>query len=72
MTFWRQERIQRGDTIASLLSRLEVNNKDIISFLRDVRDVKTMINWCRVRCPVQTNAMGELLWLRYFPAAMNS
>ena len=42
MTFWRQERIQRGDTIASLLSRLEVNNKDIISFLRDARDVKTM------------------------------
>src|SRR5689334_13550586 len=42
MTFWRQERIQRGDTIASLLSRLDVNNRDVVSFLRDARNVKTM------------------------------
>jgi murein DD-endopeptidase MepM/ murein hydrolase activator NlpD len=68
MTFWRQERIQRGDTIASLLSRLEVNNKDIISFLRDARNVKTMHQLVPGKViHVQTNAMGELLWLRYFP-----
>ena len=68
MTFWRQERIQRGDTIASLLSRLEVNNKDIISFLRDARVVKTMHQLVPGKVVhVQTNAMGELLWLRYFP-----
>jgi murein DD-endopeptidase MepM/ murein hydrolase activator NlpD len=68
MTFWRQERIQRGDTIASLLSRLEVNNKDIISFLRDTRDVRTMHQLVAGKVVhVQTNAIGELLWLRYFP-----
>jgi len=68
MAFWRQERIQRGDTIASLLSRLEVNNRDIISFLRDARDVKTMHQLVPGKVVhVQTNALGELLWLRYFP-----
>lgn len=68
MSFWRQERIQRGDTIASLLSRLEVNNRDIVSFLRDARDVKTMHQLVAGKVVhVQTNAIGELLWLRYFP-----
>ena len=42
MTLWRQESIQRGDTIATLLSRLEVNNHDAANFLRDARDVKAM------------------------------
>ncbi|MDN5881737.1 MAG: M23 family peptidase, partial [Nitrosospira sp.] len=42
MTFWRQESIQRGDTIAALLSRLEVNSRDAANFLRDARGVKAM------------------------------
>src|SRR3954453_3475967 len=68
MTFWRQERIQRGDTIASLLSRLEVNNRDVVSFLRDARNVKTMHQLVPGRIVhVQTGTAGELLWLRYFP-----
>ncbi|MDE2365626.1 MAG: M23 family peptidase, partial [Betaproteobacteria bacterium] len=68
MTFWRQERIQRGDTISSLLSRLEVNNKDIVNFLRDARNVKIMHQLVPGKIVyAQTNAMGELLWLRYFP-----
>jgi murein DD-endopeptidase MepM/ murein hydrolase activator NlpD len=68
MTFWRQERIQRGDTIASLLSRLEVNNSDVVSFLRDARSVKTMHQLVPGRVVhVQTGAAGELLWFRYFP-----
>lgn len=68
MTFWRQERIQRGDTIASLLSRLEVNNTDVVSFLRDARGVKTMHQLVPGRIVhVETGAAGELLWLRYFP-----
>ncbi len=68
ITFWRQEHIQRGDTIATLLSRLEVSNKDIVSFLRDARNVKTMHQLVPGKIVyVQTNAKGELLWLRYFP-----
>jgi len=27
-TFWRQENIRRGDTIASILNRLDVSNQD--------------------------------------------
>ena len=68
MTFWRQEPIQRGDTIASLLSRLEVSNRDVVNFLRDARNVKTMHQLVPGRIVhVQTGAAGELLWLRYFP-----
>jgi len=70
MTFWRQERIQRGDTIASLLSRLEVSNRDVVSFLQDARNVKTMHQLVPGKIVhVQTGATGELLWLRYFPGS---
>jgi murein DD-endopeptidase MepM/ murein hydrolase activator NlpD len=68
MTFWRQERIERGDTIATLLSRLGVNNHEAASFLRDVRDVKPMHQLISGKTiHGQTTAAGELLLLRYFP-----
>ena len=68
MTFWRQERIERGDTLATLLSRLGVNNHEAASFLRDVRDVKPMHQLISGKTiHVQTTATGELLMLRYFP-----
>ena len=68
MTFWRQESIQRGDTIATLLSRFDVNNQDAASFLRDARDVKAMHQLVPGKTVhVQTSATGELLLLRYFP-----
>lgn len=68
MTLWRQESIQRGDTIATLLSRLEVNNHDAANFLRDARDVKAMHQLVPGKIlHVQTTATGELRLLRYFP-----
>lgn len=68
MTFWRQESIQRGDTIATLLSRLEVNNRDAANFLRDARGVKAMHQLVPGKAiHVKTTATGELLLLRYFP-----
>ena len=68
MAFWRQERIERGDTLATLLSRLGVNNQEAASFLRDVRDVKPMHQLISGKTiHVQTTATGELLVLRYFP-----
>jgi murein DD-endopeptidase MepM/ murein hydrolase activator NlpD len=68
MTFWRQERIQSGDTIATLLSRLEVNNQEAVNFLRDARDMKAMHQLVPGKTiHVQTTAAGELLLLRYFP-----
>ena len=67
MTFWRQESIQRGDTIATLLSRLEVNNHDSSNFLRDARDVKAMHQLVPGKIiHVEMTARGELLLLRYF------
>lgn len=67
MTFWRQESIQHGDTIATLLSRLEVNNHDAASFLRDTRDIKAMHQLMAGKIVhVQTTANGELRLLRYF------
>ncbi len=68
MTFWRQERIERGDTLATLLSRLGVNNQEAASFLRDVRDVKPMHQLISGKTVhVQTTVAGDLLVLRYFP-----
>lgn len=68
MTFWRQERIQSGDTIATLLSRLEVNNQDAASFMRDARDMKPVHQLVAGKAiHVQTTAAGDLLLLRYFP-----
>lgn len=67
MTFWRQERIQRGDTVAALLSRLEVNNLDTANFLRDARNVKAMHQLVPGKTVhAQATAAGELLTLRYF------
>lgn len=66
-TFWHQESIRRGDTIAAILNRLDVNNQDSIDFLQAARDSRAM----RQLKPgktiyAQTNADGELLTLRYF------
>jgi murein DD-endopeptidase MepM/ murein hydrolase activator NlpD len=41
-TFVREERIQRGDTIGSLLSRLGVDDEDVMAFLRDSRDTQAI------------------------------
>jgi len=66
-TFWHQESIRRGDTIAAILNRLDVNNQDSIDFLQAARGSRAM----RQLKPgktiyAQTNADGKLLTLRYF------
>ncbi|MDW7598819.1 MAG: M23 family metallopeptidase [Nitrosomonadaceae bacterium] len=67
-TFWRQERIQRGDTVAALLSRFEVNNLDAANFLHEARKIKAMHQLVPGRIVhAQTTARGELRMLRYFP-----
>ena len=67
MKLWRQERIQRNDSVASLLVRLKINNQDATNFLRDVRNIKTMRRLIPGKTiHAQTTAAGELLTLRYF------
>ena len=67
MTLWQQERIQRNDSVASLLTRLNINTEDKSSFLHDARDIKTMRRLVPGKTiHAKTTATGELLVFRYF------
>ena len=41
-TFWREERIQRGDTVASILSRLKVDDGEALNYLLQAKDVRSL------------------------------
>lgn len=67
MTFWHQESIRRGDTIAAILARLEISQEDRADFLDTVRNSRAM----RQLKPgeiihAESRPDGELLTLRYF------
>ncbi|MDH5552386.1 MAG: peptidoglycan DD-metalloendopeptidase family protein [Nitrosomonas sp.] len=65
--FWNQENIQRGDTIAAILTRLHVNDQDKSAFLRAARDSQAMRRLMPGKTVyAQTTAQGELLMLRYY------
>lgn len=71
-TYWREEKIQRGDTIASLLERLDVDNEEITDFLRSTKNTKgirLLIPGRTVRAETAEN--GELLSLRYISSGDN-
>ena len=62
--FTREERIQRGDTVASLLARLEADDPAALKFLRDhAKALYQLIPGRTVR--VTTRADGKLVSLRY-------
>lgn len=65
-SYWREERIQRGDTIASLLSRLNVTNQDALNFLRSNKQATTL-HQLKPGKSVQatTTEDGDLVSLRY-------
>lgn len=64
--YWREERIQRGDTIGSLLARLQVTDPEAIAYLRGARHVRSLYQLVPGRTvrAVTTND-GELVKLRY-------
>ena len=65
-TFTREERIQRGDTVASLLARLQVDDDGVPQLLRkskQARALHQLIPGKTVRAT--TNAEGRLVSLRY-------
>ena len=65
---WQQERIQKNDSVAPLLSRLKINKEDKSKFLHDARNIKTMRRLVPGKTiHAQTTASGKLLALRYFP-----
>ncbi|MFN7088098.1 MAG: peptidoglycan DD-metalloendopeptidase family protein [Burkholderiales bacterium] len=65
-TFWREERIQRGDTVASLLARLQVEDAAAVDTLRNTREARALYQLQPGRTlRAQTTADGKLLALRY-------
>lgn len=64
--FWREERIQRGDTIGSLLARLGVEDPEAVQFLRNARDARSLYQLAPGRVVrALTTADGKLVSLRY-------
>lgn len=68
-TYWRDVRIQRGDTIASILNRLQIDDAAAVNFLRSAKDAKTLYQLVPGRSVrAQTTEGGELIALRYIAA----
>jgi murein DD-endopeptidase MepM/ murein hydrolase activator NlpD len=70
-TYWREERIQRGDTIASLLTRLHIEDPNAVRFLRaskEARGLRQLVPGRMVRA--ETAADGRLIELRYSTGVM--
>ena len=64
--FWHQENIRRGDTIAAVLSRLDISDQDSNDFLQAVRGSRAMKHLKPGKTIyAQTSSDGELLGLRY-------
>jgi len=40
--YWREERIQRGDTVAAVLARLKVNDPVALAYLLQAKDVRSL------------------------------
>ena len=64
--YWREERIQRGDTLAELLARLGADDNAALQFLRNTRTTRTLYQLAPGRT-VRANIAGDgrLLTLRY-------
>ncbi len=69
-SYVREERIQRGDTLASLLSRLGINDQEALSFIRTNVVAQQIARQLRPGKPVtaRTGEGGELLSL-HFPVS---
>ena len=66
LTFTREERIQRGDTVASLLARLQVDDREALQQLRNNKQAKALYQLIPGRTVrATTSADGKLISLRY-------
>jgi len=64
--YWREERIQRGDTLAALIARLGADDPEAVEFLRTTRTAKALYQLIPGRAVrAQVSAEGKLLALRY-------
>lgn len=70
-TYWREERIQRSDTFASVLARLRIEDADAVRFLRgsaEAKGLRQLVPGRLVRA--HTSDDGRLLELRYSTGLM--
>ena len=69
-TYWREERVQRGDTIGSLLARAGVNDHEAMQFLRTDAAARPLYQ-LRPGRPVQVavDQDGDLVALRFITSA---
>lgn len=65
-TYWREERIQRGDTLASVLARLQVDDPEAERTLRGMREARAFYQLVPGRSMrAQKTAEGKLLALTH-------
>lgn len=65
-TYWREVRIERGDTIASVLQRLDVDQASAILLLQHTRDARSLYRLIPGRTiRAHVSETGQLLALRY-------
>jgi murein DD-endopeptidase MepM/ murein hydrolase activator NlpD len=65
-SFWRSERVQRGDTVAELLRRLNVADAAASDFLRNSTDADSFRKLAIGKeVQAETSAAGDLIALRY-------
>ena len=70
VTYWREERIQRGDTIGSLLSRAGVNDAPAMQYLRADPDARPLYQLRPGRAvQVAVDEEGQLVALRFITNA---
>jgi murein DD-endopeptidase MepM/ murein hydrolase activator NlpD len=64
--YWREERIQRGDTVPAILARLGADDPEALRMLRSARSARSLYQLVPGRTVrAQTTADGRLLELRY-------
>ena len=64
--YWREERIQRGDTLPALLARLGAEDPEALQHLRSARSARALYQLVPGRSVgAQVTAEGRLLELRY-------
>lgn len=65
-TFWRNERVQRGDTVDELLRRLSIEDAAASNYLRKAADAESFRKLAVGKeIQAETNADGDLIALRY-------
>jgi murein DD-endopeptidase MepM/ murein hydrolase activator NlpD len=65
-SYWRNERVQRGDTVAEILTRLDIEDADASNYLRKSAEAASFRKLpVGTEVQAETTASGNLIALRY-------